>query len=62
MREKTEVKSLRGEISPRVEHVTTYKCFLIDVGNFTPGWVTKRFKTFSKIYWYLGFHGPEMIY
>ena len=34
---KTEVKSSRGEISPRVERVTTYSSFLIERGNFIPG-------------------------
>ena len=34
---KTEVKSPRGEISPRLERVTTYRSFLIDRGNFAPG-------------------------
>ena len=29
--------STQGEISPRVERVTTYKCFFIERGNFTPG-------------------------
>ena len=33
-----EVKSSRGEISLRVERVTTYKSFIIGRGNFTPGW------------------------
>ena len=33
----TEMKSPRGEISRQVESVTTYKSFLIDMGNFTPG-------------------------
>ena len=36
---KTQVKSPLGEISPWVEHVTSYKSFFMDRGNFAPGWI-----------------------
>ena len=34
---KTEAKSPRSKISPRVERVTTYQSFLVEKGNLTPG-------------------------
>ena len=37
---KTQVKSPLGWNSPRVERVTTYKMFVIDGDNFTPGWTS----------------------
>lgn len=37
---KTGTKSTQGEILPRVDCVATYKSFIIDKGNLTPGWIS----------------------
>lgn len=37
---KTGTNSTQGEVLPRVECVATYKSFIIDKGNLTPGWIS----------------------
>ena len=44
---KTMAKLLQGEITPRLERVTTYKGFLIDRANFTPGKISPRGKSYE---------------